>query len=225
MLGTQASALRKANRHAGAKFLIVGKGKLEIRPALPREGSVRARLALDARRAGYNGPRPERLNRNVSRVDIIWVGKMRDTEETIRQIEEAFADVAYPGREALFNDHCCECADVSASYAGRRWTEIALADVLAGRETSFLSPAAWRYYLPALMIWCMRAPEAVDVIQDNLVYQLEPRDDTRGVPEWFHERARGFSREQRLAIVAYLGWYRERDEALWEGTAPVPRHV
>jgi hypothetical protein len=149
---------------------------------------------------------------------------MGDTEEAIRQIEAAFADVPYPGREALFNNHCCECAEVSACYAGKRWTEIALTDVLAGRETSLLSPAAWRYYLPAVMIWCIRAPDTVDVIQDNLVYQLEPPDDQRGVPEWFNERARGFSREQRSAIVAYLDWYRERDETRWDGTEP-PRHV
>jgi len=149
---------------------------------------------------------------------------MGDTEEAIRQIEAAFADVPYPGREALSNDHCCECAEVSATYAGKRWTEIALADVLAGRETSLLSPAAWRYYLPALMIWCIRAPDIVDVIQDNLVYQLEPPDDRRGVPEWFNERAGGFSREQRSAILAYLDWYRRRDEAWSERTEP-PRHV
>lgn len=149
---------------------------------------------------------------------------MDDDEQVIRQIEAAFAEVPYPGREALFNNHCCECAEVSACYAGKRWTEIALQDVLAGRETSLLSPAAWRYYLPAVMIWCIRAPDTVDVIQDNLVYQLEPPDDQRGVPEWFNERARGFSREQRSAIVAYLDWYRERDEARWPGTEP-PRHV
>ena len=95
---------------------------------------------------------------------------MRDAAETIRQIEAAFADVPYPGREALFNHHCCECEEVSASYAGKPWTEIALEDVLAGRETSLLNPAAWRYYLPAMMIWCIRAPDTVDVIEDNLVY-------------------------------------------------------
>ena len=78
--------------------------------------------------------------------------------------------------------------------------------------------------MPALMIWCIRAPDSVDVIQDNLVYQLEPPDDQRGVPEWFDERAWGFSPEQRSAIVAYLNWYQTRDEARWDGTE-APRHV
>lgn len=149
---------------------------------------------------------------------------MADAEQTIHQVERAFADVPYPGREALFNHHCCECAEVSASYAGKRWTEIDLPDILAGRETCLLSPAAWRYYLPAMMIWCMRAPETVDVIHDNLVFQLEPPDDHRGVPDWFDERAGGFSPEQRAAIVAYLEWSREREEVLWAGAEP-PRHV
>jgi hypothetical protein len=63
------------------------------------------------------------------------------------------------------------------------------------------------------MIWCVREPDAVDVIQDNLVYQLEPPDGTHGVPEWFSQRATGFSAEQRSAIVAYLDWYRAREEA------------
>ena len=102
--------------------------------------------------------------------------------------------------------------------------DISLEDILAGRETALLTAAAWRYYLPALMTWCIRAPDAVDVLQDNLVYQLEPPAESRGVPEWFEERATGFSDAQRTAILAYLHWYREREEARWAGAAP-PRHA
>lgn len=70
--------------------------------------------------------------------------------------------------------------------------DIVLDDILAGREKALLGAAAWRC-LPAMKIWCVRAPGAVDVIQDNLVYQLEPPTEDRGVPEWFEERATGFS--------------------------------
>jgi hypothetical protein len=133
------------------------------------------------------------------------VKEMDDSDETIRQIRAAFAEVPYPGREALVNHHCCECAEVSASYAGKRWTEIALADVLAGRETSLLSPTAWRYYLPALMIWCIRAPDAVDVIQDNLVYQLEPKAATQ------RESPRDIAGLACREIRTAAGWYRSRE--------------
>ena len=37
--------------------------------------------------------------------------------------------------------------------------DISLEDILAGRETALLTAAAWRYYLPALMTWCIRAPQ------------------------------------------------------------------
>jgi hypothetical protein len=151
----------------------------------------------------------------------------RDDRDVVALIERAFAGAPRPVPEALANDHCCECAEVSAAYAGKDWTEVGLADVLAGRETALLSAAAWRYYLPAVMTWCVRAPVEVDVILDNLVYQLEPPAEGRGVPAWFEERARGFSDAQRAAIVAYLRWCRERgalvphvDGALAHWTAP-----
>jgi len=149
---------------------------------------------------------------------------VRDTEELVRQIVAAFASTPHPAREALANNHCCECVEVSRAYAGKPWTQIALEDILAGRETALLTAAAWRYYLPAMLIWCLREPDAVDVLADNLVYQLEPPDGEHGVSEWFGERAVGFSESQRAAVVAYLDWYRERDEARWAGSAP-PRHV
>ena len=149
---------------------------------------------------------------------------MIDAEAIVRQIRDAFADVEPPSHEALLNNHCCECADVSAAYAGKHWTDVALTDVLVGREIALLTAAAWRYYLPAFLTWTIRAPEAVDVLQDNLVYQLEPPRDGQGVPEWFDARAIGFSAEQRRAIVRFLEWYRDRDERNWS-PGEAPRHV
>jgi hypothetical protein len=128
---------------------------------------------------------------------------MPNADDIIQLIRRAFSDTPHPGSEALFNRHCCECVEVSEAYGGKDWTDISLDDVLAGRETALPSAAAWRYYLPAVMIWCIRAPDAVNVIQDNLVYQLEPPAEGRDVPGWFNERATGFSEAQRAAIVAY----------------------
>ena len=148
----------------------------------------------------------------------------RSADDIVQQITTAFASSERPAADALRNDHCCECAEISDAYGGRPWAEISLQDILRGRETALLSAAAWRYYLPAMMIWCIRAPETVDVIQDNLVCQLEPPTEDRGVPEWFAARAAGFSDAQRAAIAAYLDWSRQREEAQWPpGTAP--RHV
>ena len=70
---------------------------------------------------------------------------MRDESEIIQQITDAFAGVEQPSREALFNGHCCECAETSEAYAGKRWMEVTLEDVLRGRGVSLLTAAAWQY--------------------------------------------------------------------------------
>jgi hypothetical protein len=152
---------------------------------------------------------------------------MGHERQIIEQITTAFSSTSLPQAEALVNHHCCECYETSAAFGGKPWAEISLEEVLAGRETALLTAEAWRYYLPAVMIWCIRAPEAMDVMQDNLVYQLEPPGAEGGsVREWFEQRSAGFTLEQRQAIVAYLQWYREREEREWAAVgAEPPQHV
>ena len=93
---------------------------------------------------------------------------MRDADDIIQLISRAFAETPQPGPEALFNDHCCECVEVSAAYGGKRWMDISLEDILAGRETALLTAAAWRCWsrsrrwLPTCR-WCTslnRRPKA-----------------------------------------------------------------
>jgi hypothetical protein len=140
---------------------------------------------------------------------------MRDPDAVVAQVAAAFPRAPVPPREALFNGHCCECAEISDAFGYKPWPEVSLEELRAGGETALLTPIAWQYYLPAAITWCVRAPGPVDVIQDNLGYQLAPREatDQEGLHEWFRQRASGFTAEQRLAIAAYLHWYRERQEA------------
>jgi hypothetical protein len=146
---------------------------------------------------------------------------MIDPEVVISRIREAFAATEQPPHDTLINNHCCECADVSAAFAGKRWTDVTLDDVMRGREIALLTAAAWRYYLPAFLIWTIREPKTVDVLQDNLEFQLAPPVAGHGVPEWFEQRAPGFSAPQRDAIAAFLDWSRERGEAAYSpGTMP-----
>jgi len=140
---------------------------------------------------------------------------MPDAEAVAAKVAEAFPSEPVPSRDSLLNEHCCECAEVSNAYGFKPWVAISLDELRAGGETALLTATAWRYYLPAVMTWCVRAPEAVDVIQDNLVHQLGPPSpsDDSGRRDWFAERTGQFSPAQRQAILSYLTWYRERQEA------------
>ena len=142
-----------------------------------------------------------------------------DVEPLVARIAAAFADVPRPDPAALHNDHCCECAETSEAYGALPWPEIRLEHLLAGRETSLLTVAAWRYYLPAMMTWCLRQPVEADVLVDYVAWQLTPPAGERGVPDWFAPRAVGFTSAQRAAIVAYLEWYRAHEAALWAPSA------
>jgi hypothetical protein len=148
---------------------------------------------------------------------------MTNAQDIIVQVHAAFKDVTLPSREALWNNHCCECSETSAAFGAKPWLEISLEELLSGRETALLSEAAWRYYLPSMIIWCICATEVVDVIQDNLVYQLAPPEtQEEWAWQWFKPRASGFNREQRQAIVAFLNWYQEREEENWAGLGAAP---
>jgi hypothetical protein len=144
-----------------------------------------------------------------------------DVEAIDALLRDAFGNVPKPTREALINEHCDECFETSEAFAGKTWNEITLDDVLRGRETALLTAAAWRYYLPAVIRWCLRDREAVDVIADNVVNQLAPPDPEQfsGQRAYFEERATGFDDRQRAVIVAFLERYQEADAAAWRGTA------
>jgi hypothetical protein len=149
---------------------------------------------------------------------------MTDPETIVSLARAAFPVEPQPARDALMKYHCPECIDVSNAYGARPWPEISL-DVVANNETALLTAAAWRYYLPAVITWCVRDPEVADVRCEYLVYQLEPPQPPKS-DEWFAERIGGFSEEQRRVIVAYLDWYREREEAEYSLLEmPTPVHV
>jgi hypothetical protein len=149
---------------------------------------------------------------------------MIDPDTLLARVAEAFPSEPVPPKDELFNGHCCECVEVSDAFGYKAWAAVSLDELRAGGETALLSPTAWRYYLPAVMTWCVRAPDEVEVIQDNLVYQLEPPSpaDDPGLQQWFFERMKGFSLLQRQAILGYLDWYRERQEAEYARLAMEP---
>jgi hypothetical protein len=132
--------------------------------------------------------------------------------ETLHRLEEtatanirtAFAATAEPDRAEVQNDHCPECQETAGRFAGRRWEEITVATLLLYPKPSvaLLTPSAFRYYLPALMLRCIEAHRALDVLPDEIVGDLSPPNaKTAGRVD---ERSRDFSAAQVAAILAFL---------------------
>ena len=115
----------------------------------------------------------------------------------IRQIEEAWADVPYPGDENIFTPDSYDDEDIVNYFHSTTWRGH---DPVALRAHSsaftFFTPVAFHYWLPAFMIAAIENPDEADVILDYI-----PRSVSN---QYARERWLLFTETQRNAVAAYL---------------------
>ncbi len=117
-------------------------------------------------------------------------------------IEAAFPVAPLPTAEQVLNDHCPECRELAARLSVRPWTELTVADLSGNPSPSLLTAAAFRYYLPAMMLRSIESRRELDCLPMSLVSELSPAG---GKPsEHGRERLTGFTDGQVLAILAFL---------------------
>jgi hypothetical protein len=108
------------------------------------------------------------------------------------------------------NDHCPECAETNAIFAGKRWEEIVVADLAGNPAVSLLTAAGFRYYLPALMLRCVEAPEEGDCLPAGMIGMLSPPN---GKPSArLAELLGGFDQAQVAAVRAFLDVFEAREK-------------
>jgi uncharacterized protein DUF6714 len=133
--------------------------------------------------------------------------------DTLRAlIADAWADVPMPAPAAVSYDASgrhLECNMVAEFFAGRRWTDITLGQLqnqYPGDPSaclSFMSPEAFRYYLPVYMAIAIDRHESSDLAAEAAVAALTPSEDA-SLAQYQATRWAGFNRNQREAIVAFL---------------------
>jgi hypothetical protein len=120
-------------------------------------------------------------------------------------IEAAFPVAPLPRAEEIRNDHCPECRELAARFSVRPWPDLTLADLAGNPSPSLLTTAAFRYYLPAMMLRSMEGRRALDCLPKSLISELSPAG---GKPsEHSRDRLTGFTSSQVLAILAFLRHY------------------
>ena len=148
--------------------------------------------------------------------------------EVIHAAQASFAGAPMPARDAMTNNHCQECVETWRFFCDDTGTFLTWEAISAHQghalPTSLLRPDAQRYYLPALITWCVRDARRVDVLVSELAH-LVSRRSVPGFDEW----ARAFTPAQREAIALFLEWFRDRTLAEAEGGPPLAkstlRHV
>jgi hypothetical protein len=147
-----------------------------------------------------------------------------DPKLVMDAVAAAFRSTVMPPVTALVNNHCKECIGTFQAFWDEQKSFMSWQAAAERRgaciEAALLTPEAWRYYLPALIVWCVRDTRQVDVLVDNLVHELTPRPGADNA--WFEPRAIGFSAEQRRAILSFLEWYQQREQAGWASIGAEP---
>lgn len=128
-------------------------------------------------------------------------------ERTVRQINDAFANVTYPGDDNIAYDQSgnhIECSQVARRFRGKHSRNLT-ADFLRKNADAifFFSPAAYAFFLPAFLRASVEDFERADVVPSNVVVSLSP-SLLQWTPEQFGRHVENLTVSQRKAVAAFL---------------------
>jgi hypothetical protein len=105
-------------------------------------------------------------------------------------IDEAFADVEYPGDDHLtvYRKEGREFDETRKLLKGRDWREMPVqAFIMGDTPIPDLTPQGFRYYLPALLKASL-TEELSDLVLDSLTFYLNPKNIRSDDPEFGYDR-------------------------------------
>ena len=103
-----------------------------------------------------------------------------------------------------------ECEEVRRAFAGRSWRSLGSDDLLQNKEAlNFMTPRAFRYYLPAFIRITVERFSDSDVIPDTILGILLPTADGQ-LKKWRKERLDALSAGQASALRAFVEFLREK---------------
>ncbi|MCX2722475.1 DUF6714 family protein [Roseibium salinum] len=96
-------------------------------------------------------------------------------DDLCRWIEEAFEDVPQPSDDELLHPGCMDDCDILQFYGGVSSQDMSGAMIVYNYAalTAF-SAAAFRYYLPAYMLWTLRNPDSIEYAGEATLRALDP---------------------------------------------------
>ncbi|EEF63272.1 DUF6714 family protein [Pedosphaera parvula] len=121
-----------------------------------------------------------------------------------QSIEEAFADVTYPGDNNITRCpyNCRECRRIAEYFRGKQWTGYPVEELRNNNAAlSLFTPQAFHYFLPAFMLASIDFYEKGDVIPDAIRFHFEYCQEAKG---HFVVRMSKLTSAQRQAIIDYL---------------------
>ena len=97
----------------------------------------------------------------------------------IYRIERAWADAKYPGDQRIFTPDSYDDEGITEYFAGTTWKGHSIANLRAHSTaiSTFFTPSAYRYWLPAYLIAAVEDPDELSQGVDSIVVSLTPAAD------------------------------------------------
>jgi hypothetical protein len=94
----------------------------------------------------------------------------------LQKINSAFQAISYPGDLHIVYDNSgyhLECMEIREAFAGKHWSDLKLETlVYQNSALSFMTPEAFRFYLPAYLSIVINKFDKTDILPDNIVLTL-----------------------------------------------------
>jgi hypothetical protein len=100
----------------------------------------------------------------------------------LEKLDSHFGSLPVPEEDCIVSDNSgyhLECSQVRALLCNRHWQRLSAKDLVGEAESLFfLTPTAFRFYLPAFIKLCLLEPELADITPDVILSSLaSPAED------------------------------------------------
>ncbi len=138
-------------------------------------------------------------------VDTVGIGFVVVDKDELRElIAKAFADLPCPSDDYI-SIHRSSLEEIK----GIEWQDVPLETLRRYRdELGEFTDSAFRYYIPAFLIALISKPNYMDTLMESILYDLSPPIGTQR-QRLFNRKISQFTREQKLAIKAFVQGYRD----------------
>lgn len=129
-----------------------------------------------------------------------------------RAIYRAFKDVGRPSARSLIGHDCADCEEVMHDFTP--YTQRNLPNTVLERHCASLpvfSALGLRYFLPCYLKYSLSNNRSE--ITERLLIHLTPPDTTS---DYWRERLRVFSHQQRIVVCAFLDYLRAQERTNYE---------
>jgi hypothetical protein len=141
---------------------------------------------------------------------------MSEEIKTVREaILIAFASSDRPTRRQIALHKCEECQELRELFGGLTWDSVPMEVIDSNFDKlPLFSAKAYRYFLPAYILRCLDEFDWANTVCEYTIYSLSPSALSEENRDWYSEKQRYFSDDQKRAVASFLRLVRDSDSFL-----------